>query len=143
MNEETNNFSIDIEAEKTNLFLPQEIEEGMEPLINVLPNLELPETIPYTLTDMDVSEKVNSAITETVITPDIKISSEEAYEKAESVAKALNAMKGGLDDLAGAVQSPWLENKNKDDFEERPITEPQNLIFEARRNRMSEFPHWA
>jgi hypothetical protein len=143
MNEETNNFSIDIEAEKSNLFLPEETDQDLQPLINILPNLELPETVPYAVTEMDMSQKIQPAITETLVTPDVKISAEEAYEKAESTSRSLNEIKNGLNDLAGAIQSPWLENKNKDDFEERPLTEPQNLIFEARRNRMTEFPHWA
>jgi len=68
---------------------------------------------------------------------------ETAYSKAEETEKKLNEVRSSMLDMYNNMMNSWLPNNNKDDFEERPTTEPQNLIFENRRDRMSMPPKWA
>jgi hypothetical protein len=50
-------------------------------------------------------------------------------------------MRGGFKDLYDNIKGgDWLQNTNRDDFEERPLTDPKNLLFESRRDKSSMFP---
>ena len=144
MNEENNNFSIDIQAEVDSMGNTQEELTG-EPstIVNVLKDIPLPETSFYTATDIDSGTRVAPQIA--IIDKDfnIKMDAETAYSKAEETEKKLNEVKEGMLDMYNNMMNSWLPNNNKDEFEERPTTEPQNLIFENRRDRMSMPPKWA
>jgi hypothetical protein len=144
MNEENNNFSIDIQAEVDSMGNTQEELTG-EPstIVNVLKDIPLPETSFYTATDIDSGTRVAPQIA--IIDKDfnIKMDAETAYSKAEETEKKLNEVKDGMLDMYNNMMNSWLPNNNKDEFEERPTTEPQNLIFENRRDRMSMPPKWA
>jgi hypothetical protein len=144
MNEENNNFSIDIQAEVNSMGNTQEELTG-EPstIVNVLKDIPLPETSFYTATDVDTGTRVAPQIA--IIDKDfnIKMDAETAYSKAEETEKKLNEVKDGMLDMYNNMMNSWLPNNNKDEFEERPTTEPQNLIFENRRDRMSMPPKWA
>lgn len=144
MNEENNNFSIDIQAEVDSMGNTQEELTG-EPstIVNVLKDIPLPETSFYTATDIDSGTRVAPQIA--IIDKDfnIKMDAETAYSKAEETEKKLNEVKNGMLDMYNNMMNSWLPNNNKDEFEERPTTEPQNLIFENRRDRMSMPPKWA
>jgi hypothetical protein len=144
MNEENNNFSIDIQAEVDSMGNTQEELTG-EPstIVNVLKDIPLPETSFYTATDIDSGTRVAPQIA--IIDKDfnIKMDAETAYSKAEETEKKLNEVKDGMLYMYNNMMNSWLPNNNKDEFEERPTTEPQNLIFENRRDRMSMPPKWA
>jgi len=144
MNEENNNFSIDIQAEVDSMGNTQEELTG-EPstIVNVLKDIPLPETSFYTATDVDMGTRVAPQIA--IIDKDfnIKMDAETAYSKAEETEKKLNEVRSSMLDMYNNMMNSWLPNNNKDDFEERPTTEPQNLIFENRRDRMSMPPKWA
>jgi len=144
MNEENNNFSIDIQAEVDSMGNTQEELTG-EPstIVNVLKDIPLPETSFYTATDIDSGTRVAPQIA--IIDKDfnIKMDAEAAYSKAEETEKKLNEVKDGMLDMYNNMMNSWLPNNNKDEFEERPTTEPQNLIFENIRHRMSMPPKWA
>jgi hypothetical protein len=144
MNEENNNFSIDIQAEVNSMGNTQEELTG-EPstIVNVLKDIPLPETSFYTATDVDTGTRVAPQIA--IIDKDfnIKMDAETAYSKAEETEKKLKEVKDGMLDMYNNMMNSWLPNNNKDEFEERPTTEPQNLIFENRRDRMSMPPKWA
>ena len=144
MNEENNNFSIDIQAEVDSMGNTQEELTG-EPstIVNVLKDIPLPETSFYTATDVDTGTRVAPQIA--IIDKDfnIKMDAETAYSKAEETEKKLKEVKDGMLDMYNNMMNSWLPNNNKDEFEERPTTEPQNLIFENRRDRMSMPPKWA
>jgi len=144
MKEENNNFSIDIQAEVDSMGNTQEELTG-EPstIVNVLKDIPLPETSFYTATDVDTDTRVAPQIA--IIDKDfnIKMDAETAYSKAEETEKKLNEVRSSMLDMYNNMMNSWLPNNNKDDFEERPTTEPQNLIFENRRDRMSMPPKWA
>lgn len=73
----------------------------------------------------------------------IKVDPEDAYQKAEVVESNLEEMKTDIRDLYNNAKNNWLPLRDKDEFEERPITEAVNLIFEHRRDRMSVPPEWS
>lgn len=144
MNEENNNFSIDIQAEVDSMGTTQEVLTG-EPstIVNVLKDIPLPETSFYTATDVDTGTRVTPQIANIDTDFSIKMDAEEAYSKAEETEKKLKEVRDGMLDMYNDMMNSWLPNRNKDEFEERPTTEPQNLIFENRRDRMSMAPKWA
>jgi hypothetical protein len=68
---------------------------------------------------------------------------EAVYERTEQLEEKMGEMYGGFQDLYENVKKSWLPIRDKDEFEERPTTEPQNLIFNARRDKMSMPPYWS
>jgi hypothetical protein len=74
---------------------------------------------------------------------DIKVEASDAYQKAESLEQQIKDIKVGMQDISSNVKNNWVPLKDFDEFEERPTTEPTNLLFEQRRNRISEFPEWS
>jgi hypothetical protein len=144
MNEENNNFSIDIQAEVDSMSgSQQELTGEPSQIVNVMKDIPLPETIFYTATDVDISSKIVPQIATLDTEFSIKVDAEEAYSKAEETEAKLEEVRGGMIDMYQNMMNSWLPNNNKDEFEERPTTEPTNLIFEARRDRMSMAPKWA
>lgn len=166
MNEEQQgNFSIDITAETQAISIPQDellsndsyvnvvkdiplpntvFTSNSTPtgLINVVKDIPLPETVFYKPTP-EVNLELSAPVSKIQIDYGVPVTAEEAYDKAEETEKKLNGMMMGMNELYSQFQKPWLENQNKDNFEERPTTEPTNLIFIDRRDRMSMFPHWS
>lgn len=145
MNEESNNFYVDIQAEVNAVSLtPTDEVLGSEELIHVVKDNPLPESIPYTATDINNNNSdVVPEIQKLEMDYGVKIDAEEAYSKAEETEKKLEEMTKSVVELYGQFQPTWFQNMNKDSFEERPTTEPTNLIFDVRRDRMSQAPYWA
>jgi hypothetical protein len=144
MNEEQNNFQIDVQAEQQ--AMSQALDENNfnpSQLIHVMKDIPLPETVFYTATDSFKSNLITSQSSTQEVGFQIKVDAEEAYLKAEDTEKKLLMMAMGIQELSEGIQPGWLENRNKDDFEERVVVEPVNLIFESRRDRMSLFPKWS
>lgn len=175
MNEEQDQFSIDVEAEKqTFSYL---VEEDVKPsdLLNILQDIPLPERTPFdvkniasnnidnvTLQSPQDVQALPDLITlqateiqvENFVKPqnattsgldfEIKMEAEEAYKKSLAIEGKMKEMQGGFSDLYSEIKGgKWLQNTNRDDFEERPLTEPRNLLFEFRRDKSSEFPPYA
>lgn len=144
MNEE-NQFSIDVQAESESLsssleattFTPSEF-------INMQPDLELGRRIFLQATPVDVTANV-SAESSQVYGLDfaVKIDPEAAYQKAEMLEQSVMELGGGFKDLYNNLKKDWIPIREKDDFEERPIIESNNLIFYARRDKMSMAPLWS
>lgn len=74
---------------------------------------------------------------------EIKMDASDAFKKAESVAKQVDDVQRGMGELADGMKNSWLPSREEDAFEERPTTEPTNLIFEQRKARMMIFPEWS
>jgi hypothetical protein len=73
----------------------------------------------------------------------VKVDPETAYKKAQEVETSLKTLQSGVETMANEMNNSWLPNKNRDDFEERPTVEATNLIFENRRDKMSQNPLWS
>lgn len=72
----------------------------------------------------------------------VKVDPEQVYEKTKKLQSQLDALQSGVNTMAGELNNSWIPNSNKDDFEERPLIEATNLIFENRRDKFSEPPMW-
>lgn len=144
MNEETNQFKIDINAEKD--------------MVSILPSSETPNTVDLVVPMKDNPLPIQSPIglnlnaNESQLEAqkkeigsvgfEIKMQPEMAYKKAEMLEEKILQLQTGMMDVVKQMNNSWIPNKNFDNFEERPTVEPTNLIFEARRDRMSQFPAW-
>lgn len=144
MNEEENSFTIDVEAEKQSMS-PSMDELDFEPsqLVHMMKDIPVPEMVFYEPTQSFENASVTPQLSTLTTDLSVKVEAEDAIMAVEQTEKKLSAMSQGLQELAEGIQPSWLENRNKDDFEERVVVEPQNLIFEARRDRMSMQPKWA
>lgn len=142
MNEENNQFSIDVAAES------QVISPSLQPdevvpseFINVLKDIPIPEPISFAPTPVEVETKVGAELSKlSGIDFVVKVDAEEAYERTKTLEEQILQLNGGISDIYNEMKGSWLPNKNRDDFEERPTTEPNNLIFNARRDHSSQFP---
>lgn len=107
-------------------------------------NAQLVDPIVMESAEVNVSKAVNAqSSTANISNMQVKMDASDAFKKAESVAQQVNDMRQGMDEVAKSVKSPWLPTREKDEFEERPTTEPTNLIFEQRKARMMVFPEWS
>jgi len=142
MNEETNQFSVDVAAES------QVISPSLQPdeitpseFITVLKDIPVPEPLTFEATQVEADTKVGAQLSKlSGIDFVVKIDAEEAYERTKTLEEQVLQLNGGISDMYNEMRSSWLPNKNRDDFEERPTTEPNNLIFNERRDRSSMFP---
>lgn len=143
MNQE-NQFSIDVKAESQ--AISPLIQEGLSTpseFINVQPDMPLPDPILFKATEIDLSETVKAEASQIAgLDFDVKMQVEEVYERTEQLEEKMGEMYGGFQDLYENVKNKWLPIREKDEFEERPTIEPRNLIFEARRDKMSMPPQW-
>lgn len=144
MNEQ-NQFSLDVKAESQ--AISPLIQEGLSTpseFINVLPDMPLPDPVVFKATELDMSEAVKAESAQvTGLDFDVKMDVQEVYERTEQLEEKMGEMYGGFQDLYENVKNKWLPIKDKDEFEERPTIEPRNLIFDARRDKMSMPPNWS
>lgn len=144
MNEETNQFQIDLNAEKNMVsILPSSETPNTVDLVTVMKDIPLPDRSPITL-DGNVNEpKLDAQKREFgSVGFELKIQPEEVYKKAEMLEEQVTQLQTGVSSIIKEMKNSWIPNKNFDNFEERPASEPTNLIFIARRDRMSQFPSW-
>lgn len=177
MNEETNSFQVDVDAESKAIsgFGTDEVSTPSE-IINVMPDVSLvgnvegkstlqpidsevllqsekiqyQETeklipsIPYESTPFDSSVNVNAEKTQTYgLNFNVKIDPEHVYEKTQILESQVASLQSGVETMVNEMNNSWIPNKNKDDFEERPLIEATNLIFENRRDNISQTPPWS
>lgn len=94
-------------------------------------------------TEFDTAKQIKPDYsTTTGVDFNVKVDAEDAYEKAEMIESGFLDMKKDIQELYGNAKNNWLPLRDHDEFEERPITEATNLIFDQRRNRMSMPPEW-
>jgi hypothetical protein len=143
MNEQNNGFSLDVAAETQAMSSSLTSEEGQTIEFTVMEAVPLPETTFFSPTKVDIEQSITPEKAKIELNPELKVNAEEAYSKAEETEAKLEEVRGGVLDMYNEMKNSWIPNKNTDEFEERPTTEPQKLIFDARRERMSMPPKWA
>lgn len=144
MNEETNQFKININAEKEMVsILPSSETPNTVDLVVPMKDNPLPIQSPITL-DGNVNEPKLDAQKKEIgsVGFEIKMQPEVVYKKTEMLEEKILQLQSGIMDVVKQMNNSWIPNKNFDNFEERPTIEPGNLIFEHRRNQMSIFPEW-
>jgi hypothetical protein len=71
----------------------------------------------------------------------IKVDAEAAYEKAKDLEGKVNSLDKNMNDLR-YPKGNWINNSEKDKYEERPTVEATNLVFDARLKRFASRPIW-
>lgn len=74
---------------------------------------------------------------------DIKMDASDAFKATQSVAKQVEDVQSGMNELANGINDSWLPPREKDEFEERPTLDTTNLVFEDRKSRIMSFPEWS
>jgi len=140
MNE--NEVSIDVSAEQKSFsaaLMPSSIQSAE--ISSEQQNVVLPESISYVATQPDIKNSAQAEVSKTTVDLKIKFDAEAQYKELRT---SVDDMQSSLSSLASNARDSWLPYPRPvDKFEERPLTEPTNLIFEARRERFSQFPRWA
>jgi hypothetical protein len=144
-----NLVAMDVQNTGTNSVVPSTMEamelnaESQIPQLMEV-NAQIEEVIPFEATDINPTERIAVQYSSTSgIDFNVKIEAEEVYKKTQMLEAQLGEMKGGFKDMYENLKNSWLPLRDRDEFEERPTTEATNLVFEARRDRMSMIPHWA
>jgi hypothetical protein len=146
MNEEGNQFSIDVAAETQSVSSMVDSQDTQpSEFINIVKDIPLPDPITYEPTQVEIKSGVEAQTAKlSGLDFQVKIDAEEAYEKTVSLENQMQEMRGGFKDLYDNIKGgDWLQNTNRDDFEERPLTDPKNLLFESRRDKSSMFPPYS
>jgi hypothetical protein len=109
----------------------------------VAPTLELPESLLFETTPEKIqpSSQIQQASLQGIDFA-VEVRPEEAMEMATEVDKNLNLVKKDLESLAGQMRNPDNRMNSRDNYEEKVTIPATNLIFEARKNRMTQFPEW-
>ena len=104
--------------------------------------IELPEsTIIKSTDDNNPSGAIKPQYSQTISNFSIKVDAEAAYEKANQLEEKFNILDENMSSLKKS-NGNWLNNQEKDKYEERPTVDPTNLIFENRVTRFSARPVW-
>lgn len=154
MNEEE--LSIDVQAETkmfADVITPSELKESdpasaqrsseLPESIPFAPSVEveLPKSIPITPTTFDMDKDAVAEVANVNIGLSVKF---DAEQELRSVKANMDDMEAKLSDTMSSIMPRWLPDpKAASKFEERATTDPTNLIFEARRERFSQYPRWA
>jgi len=110
---------------------------------NFQPSIALPESVilkPTAEKIQPYSEARASALNDIKVS--VKIKPEDALNKANQVDKNLDKVRLDLESLAGEMRNPDSRLIAKDNYEEKITIPAENLIFENRKNRMTQHPDW-
>jgi len=149
MNEENepvteNRFSLDMETEiqaMTPLIEPDPLLPS--DIISILPDIPLSETMPFKATELKIGTATKAQFSE-ISGLDYSLSDTQLLSKQfQGMQKKIQELDGGFKDLYDNTKNSWITNRERDDFEERPTTEPRNLIFDERKEKMTGPPSWA
>jgi hypothetical protein len=110
---------------------------------NFQPSIALPESVilkPTAEKIQPYSEPHASALNDIKVS--VKIKPEDALNKANQVGKNLDKVRLDLESLAGEMRNPDSRLSSRDNYEEKITIPAENLIFENRKNRMTQHPDW-
>lgn len=140
MNE--NNFSVDVQAEQqafSGILTPSEI--GMSDIKAAQVSMDLPESLPIRPTAIPIDVNAAPEISKTAIDLQVKFDAETSYKQLKGT---VDELQNSMDEAARKQSYNWLPDpRASQKFEERPTTDPTNLIFDDRMDRFSSYPHWA
>lgn len=154
-----NQFQIDIEAEQQLLstslttkpsdIAVQETEtiatsfalpESLSLSEQLQPTVELPKSVLLEPTKLENASTPTAEVSNVAAGLSVKFDAESSYNQ---LSKKVEEIEQGFDsnmNLSGDRWIPYPKAQNK--FEEKPTTDPTNLIFEDRMDRFSTFPVW-
>ena len=137
-----NDFILDISAEQQAFSgsIMSASEQMQEIQIN--PDvIRLPDSMSFTPSGVDTSEATQAEASKVAIDLTVKFDAEQQYK---SLKETVDGMQKGIEQIGNNQQSKWIPTpRAANNFEEKPILEQTNLIFEERRSKFSEYPRWA
>lgn len=101
-------------------------------------SVELPEAsfiVPTQTTDSFSSQNLEAQFSRTITPSSVNDDIDSLYQRTKSLEQNILDLQNTGDG--------WLKTKETNSFEERPIVEPNNLVFEQRKMRSSTLPEWA
>ena len=134
--------AIDLSAEQQ-VFSPSlaNASEDLNVVLTAQNSLQLPESILFEPTKVNISEQTQAEVSKTLVDLDVKFDAEENFKNLKSTVADVQKT---LTDTVDSISSRWIPNpKPASDFEERPSLEQTNLIFDERKDRFSRYPDWA
>jgi hypothetical protein len=139
MNED--NFSIDITAEKKAFSEAISVSElSMENVTTQQLKVELPESLPIRPTAIPLEVSVSPDYAKSALDLSVKFDAETKYTELNS---RISSLQRDMESVGRETGQGWLPNPQaKNNFEERPTTDPTNLIFINRRERFGSYPRW-
>ena len=137
-----NDFVLDISAEQqafSNSIMSAS--EQMQEIQVSQDVIRLPDSISYSAANVDVSSATTAEASKVAVDLTLKFDPEEQYKELK---ETVDGMQKGIQDIGNNQHSKWIQfPRALNNFEEKPILEHTNLIFEERRSKFSEYPHWA
>jgi hypothetical protein len=137
-----NNFVLDITAEQQ--AFSNSIMSASEQMQEIQSNpdvVRLPDSMSYAPANVDVSNATTAEASKVAMDLTIKFDPEEQYK---ALKETVDGMQKGIEQIGSDQHSKWIPfPRALNNFEEKPILEQTNLIFEERRSKFSEYPHWA
>jgi len=134
----------DISAVDSIPFTPSQDVEGIENILfQSYPSLELPESMIFepTAEKIKPSAQVHQSALHG-INFQVKVLPEEALDKATEVGNNLNLVRKDLESLSSQMRNPDNRLNARDNYDEKITIPAANLIFESRKNRMTQQPEW-
>jgi len=142
MIDNTNEFVLDISAEQQ--AFSNSIMSASEQMQEIQSNpdvIRLPDSMSYTPANVDVSAVTTAEASKVAMDLTIKFDPEEQYK---ALKETVDGMQKGIEQIGNDQHSKWIPfPRALNNFEEKPILEQTNLIFEERRSKFSEYPRWA
>jgi hypothetical protein len=107
------------------------------------PSLELPESMIFepTAEKIKPSAQVHQSALHG-INFQVKVLPEEALNKATEVGNNLNLVRKDLESLSSQMRNPDNRLNSRDNYDEKITIPAANLIFESRKNKMTQHPEW-
>ena len=137
-----NDFVLDISAEQQ--AFSNSIMSASEQMQEIQSNpdaIRLPDSMSYAPANVDVSNTTTAETSKVAMDLTIKFDPEQQYKELK---ETVDGMQKGIQEIGNNQHSKWIPfPRALNNFEEKPILEQTNLIFEERRSKFSEYPHWA
>jgi ribonucleotide monophosphatase NagD (HAD superfamily) len=137
-----NDFVLDISAEQqafSNSIMSAS--EQMQEIQISQDVIRLPDSLSYSAANVDVSSATKAEASKVAVDLTLKFDPEEQYKELK---ETVDGMQKGIQEIGNNQHSKWIPfPRALNNFEEKPILEQTNLIFEERRSKFSEYPRWA
>lgn len=134
-------FSIDVSAEQqafAQAITPSELSGSVQNIEQI--KAVLPESLPLRPTQVETTDSPKAIYSQTTLDVSVKFDAETKYKE---LSDTINGIQEGMAQSQRNQNNTWIPNPSpKNNFEERPTTDPTNLIFINRRERFSRYPRW-
>lgn len=132
----------DLSVQKTENIVPSfNLPESLKISEQIQPTVELPESILLESTKVNFADAPLAEVSSVAIGLNVKFDAESSYNQ---LSKKVDAMEEGFETSLNQNLDRWIPYpKAQNKFEEKPTTDPTNLVFDDRMFKFSSIPAWA